>query len=662
MSSSAPEEASIFMAASAAQVNDDADIARRLVAVEQLTSIFGFDLRVAAQAVDNVGTDVTECYNFILDQGLGNDKGGLVNPIDNCRHVKDHVKLSTDDLPQRPHTLPCTHFTDAACALIGSRPAQAKAEVQEDGNCPSVENWLCLECGVVRCSRYVNAHAVAHWKETQQKEEIGFVDESTAVAAGLSDLSIWCHVCASYLRFPPSLEPLLRRLEDLKFEEDINSQTAEPDRKKARPSDEPDHRGSPAESSNNASDAEDGGEEEESCSRSDEESESEGVDDEEESHETEDPPVVDLNGMDDNALMQLLASVAHTRGIPLSLLIQQDDENVEYPFESLPTNLQEVGQFIQSEQCQKILVLAGAGMSVSSGIPDYRSADGFYASLEADALTASPAEQQAIRNDPTVALQKDTFLNNPLPCLELKRDFILGTHSQRWKATLAHRFLELLHRKTNKVARVYTQNIDGLEDQCLDLPRSKVIRVHGTMDRAECASCGMEADYDSFCEHVRSQIKDLTMQDPSAPHESSPIECTECGQAAMKPAIVLFRSSLPAVFFESLPGDVEDVDLLIVLGTSLQVAPANSLVWRVPKSAMRLLINREPVGEHLGMFFGNRSTKRDYHAAGDCEDVVLDLMEHLGWLPEIGHLAGNGQLPACSAEKLKERLSRLSVE
>lgn len=112
---------------------------------------------------------------------------------------------------------------------------------------------------------------------------------------------------------------------------------------------------------------------------------------------------------------------------------------------------------------------------------------------------------------------------------------------------------------------------ETVEDQCTQLPRDKVIAVHGSMDRAACAQCGEQSDYAEFCDQVRTQIKDLSGKDPCAPQESTPITCTNCERTAMKPDIVLFRSSLPATFFENVPRDVLDVDLLIVMGTSLRV-------------------------------------------------------------------------------------------
>ena len=77
-------------------------------------------------------------------------------------------------------------------------------------------------------------------------------------------------------------------------------------------------------------------------------------------------------------MMRLLAQAAAAQGIPLEFLlrrvmqgdgVEEEDEEVEYPFDSPPKSLQDVANFIQSDRCQSIVVLAGAGMSVASGIP-----------------------------------------------------------------------------------------------------------------------------------------------------------------------------------------------------------------------------------------------------------------------------------------------------
>eukprot|EP00522_Entomoneis_paludosa_P008149 CAMPEP_0172453270 /NCGR_PEP_ID=MMETSP1065-20121228/10673_1 /TAXON_ID=265537 /ORGANISM="Amphiprora paludosa, Strain CCMP125" /LENGTH=779 /DNA_ID=CAMNT_0013205449 /DNA_START=165 /DNA_END=2504 /DNA_ORIENTATION=+ len=707
------------------QRDSDRAMALRLLAMEQLTSVFGFPEPIAQQAMDAVGLDVTKCYNYILDQNLAQDGGGPVVPIDTCPHLKHHVKLTVSDLGsvlggERPQDAICSHHHNdkpaAASASSDSAKAGLKEEMEDDGSCPSKENWLCLECGVVRCSRYQNGHAIAHWEETQKQEQDQKANGITGDGAGhcvgvsLSDLSAWCHVCSAYVKHPTLLNPLVSKLEEIKFQDmtatadlgktppnskdemsisnpmefsglppssdnsDNNSMShfKSPKRKKAKfvlgdnsfgdnsqiwmevnplTDDNQIMESEPA-AADDEFDSVDGDEKEDGK----EEDGGDGDDQEEEA----------LDEVDDADLMAMLARAAMAQGISLDWIMEQarhegdgdDSESpVEYPFETMPTDLEGVAQFIQSDRCKRVLILAGAGMSVASGIPDFRSADGLYATLQANSLTATTSQREAIREDPSFALDEHLFLENPLPLLETKRDFILGTYEQRWKATLAHRFVELLHSKTGKLVRLYTQNIDGLEDQCTQIPEEKVIPVHGTMDRAECGRCKQRSSFPQFCQKVRSDIKDITGKDDSAPEVSVPPRCSNCGYPALRPAIVLFRSSLPKVFFENVGPDVKDVDLLIVIGTSLKVAPANSLVWRVPKSAMRLLVNRETVGEHLGLDFDDG--KRDFFGAGNCDDVLLDLMEHLGWLPELEPLLADQKLPQSCADLLHERLVKL---
>jgi NAD-dependent SIR2 family protein deacetylase len=304
-------------------------------------------------------------------------------------------------------------------------------------------------------------------------------------------------------------------------------------------------------------------------------------------------------------------------------------------------------------------------MSVASGIPDFRSANGLYATLDATKLTANSEQIEEIQSDPSYCLDHHLFMENPFPCLEVNREFILGVRERKWKATLSHRFVELLRTKTRnnnegeeegKLVRLYTQNIDGLEDQCEGIGHQRRIAVHGSMDEAECATCNASMNFDVFCDKVRSQIKDISGKDTTAPVESTPILCESCGAATVKPSIVLFRSRLPEVFFQNVPEDIKNIDLLLIFGTSLAVAPANSLVCRIPKSSMRVLINREAVGWHLGLDY--ETNDRDYFAAGDCENVSLDLMDKLGWLDELKPLLYQNEFPESSSTLLRERLQQ----
>jgi NAD-dependent deacetylase sirtuin 2 len=319
----------------------------------------------------------------------------------------------------------------------------------------------------------------------------------------------------------------------------------------------------------------------------------------------------------------------------------------------------EMADFLRSPLCQSICVLAGAGMSVSSGIPDFRSAGvGLYDTIRPELLTASELEQAIIEDDPTLALDKGMFLRNPLPMLELKRDFILGTQTQRWKATLAHRFVELLHTKLGKLTRLYTQNIDGLELQT-SIPKDKIVNVHGSMGAAACELCEAEVDFDEFCGKVSSNIKDITGRDEEAPTTSTPITCEACGKPTVKPTIVLFRGSMPQIFHRRTAEDLPDCDLLIIMGTSLQVAPANSLVYRIPPTALRMVMNNEKVGRRLGIMYGEDSI-RDVFAQGYTDETCLDLAEKMGWLEDLNEIID--ELPESSARLLRQRIEQRAEE
>ena len=472
-----------------------------------------------------------------------------------------------------------------------------------------------------RCSRYINGHARSHWEKTKavaqlaKKESLEVsADDSVGhcIAISLADLSVWCYECSAYLKHP-SLDSILRHLEDVKF----------------GPSDKESQKHSTQvglQNNENRTDEDamnkNGFGEDESIAEADSDSES-----------------------SNEILSKTACPIISPKNVPSVLF--------------LPSSVEEMAKYILSPQCKSIAILAGAGMSVSSGIPDFRSPGGMYETLRPDLLTATEEERMAMEMDPTTVFEKGMFLQNSLPCLELKRAFILGTRHNTWKATLTHRFVELLHQKTGKLTRLYTQNIDGLEGQCRKLPREKVIPVHGSMDEAACEICGSETDFNEFCDNVKHSIKDITGQDPDAPTESRTIPCKTCGQPAVKPTIVLFRSNLPQEFFISSREDLPTVDLLIVVGTSLTVAPANSLVYRVPPTALRMVINNEPVGERLGIQYGSEAN-RDFFARGNCDEVILDLLCHLDWMDDAAKLLSH--LPQESARLLRDRIACMGLD
>ena len=182
-------------------------------------------------------------------------------------------------------------------------------------------------------------------------------------------------------------------------------------------------------------------------------------------------------------------------------------------------DVQGVAAYLASDACQKVVVLTGAGVSCAAGIPDFRSPGGMYDTLRPELITASPQERAAMARDPTCVVLKDMFLQNQFPYHEVRRPFILGTQRQQWKATLFHRFLEVLDNK-GKLLRLVTQNIDGLDFQT-NISPDRICACHGSVGRAACEGCGAPVDFDEFCHKVRTSIKDIYGVDADAPSEAS---------------------------------------------------------------------------------------------------------------------------------------------
>eukprot|EP01098_Paradermamoeba_levis_P008298 TRINITY_DN3446_c0_g1_i2.p1 TRINITY_DN3446_c0_g1~~TRINITY_DN3446_c0_g1_i2.p1 ORF type:complete len:302 (-),score=66.76 TRINITY_DN3446_c0_g1_i2:220-1125(-) len=282
---------------------------------------------------------------------------------------------------------------------------------------------------------------------------------------------------------------------------------------------------------------------------------------------------------------------------------------------------------------QKRGVFDRCGMSVGAGIPDFRSPGGLYQTLKPELLTATKSQQREMELEPTAVVAWHMFKENQFPYLEVRRPFILGTAEQQWKATIAHFFVRLCEDK-GILRRLYTQNIDGLDYQT-GVPDEKIIPVHGTISKYGCENCNADYPQDQFREILKKNIKDIYGVDPNAPKESTPINCLSCDKPLVKPRTVLYSRSLPRVFFDKSDEDFPDqVDLLVVAGTSLTVGPANSLVTKVNSNTLRLIANREPVGNFLGIEYGS-NTKRDVFSGGTCDQTFLELCKKLGWVEDL---------------------------
>lgn len=89
----------------------------------------------------------------------------------------------------------------------------------------------------------------------------------------------------------------------------------------------------------------------------------------------------------------------------------------------------------------------------------------------------------------------------------------------------------------------------------------------------------------------------------------------------MKPDIIFFGEQLPDLFHDSLARDREEVDLLIVMGSSLKVAPVSEIMGHIPHSIPQVVINKTPI---LHMQF-------DVQLIGDSDVIVAELCRRLEW-------------------------------
>ena len=203
-----------------------------------------------------------------------------------------------------------------------------------------------------------------------------------------------------------------------------------------------------------------------------------------------------------------------------------------------------VGQLLQQHRAKNVLVLAGAGISVAAGIPDFRSpGTGLYDNLNEYGLPYAEA-----------IFDLCYFQSNPTPFYRLCSELWPGNYAP----TAAHHFIKMLHDE-GLLLRCYTQNIDSLESAA-GVPSDRLIAAHGNFDSAHTLD-GAAVPIDE----VRAAALD------GGPQAWSALNARHGG--LVKPDIVFFGENLPPRFFSLLKDDFPRCDLLVVMGTSLTIQP-----------------------------------------------------------------------------------------
>ena len=199
---------------------------------------------------------------------------------------------------------------------------------------------------------------------------------------------------------------------------------------------------------------------------------------------------------------------------------------------------------------KSIVVVLGAGVSVSAGIPDFRSPGGLYEAVKDHFGEKFPE----IMEQPEILLSRKFYNENPEVW---KNEVIPMLHT--WKledthATVTHRMLGWLH-KQGWLHRVYTQNIDGLE-----------------LDQNVISETNDPDDYKKCVIQSHGSMRDGT--------------------------VVFYGDPLSDSFYKACETDFKSpnssIDLILVMGTSLQVSPFCAIPNLAPNNATRVLVDPNP--------------------------------------------------------------------
>ncbi|MHA2001875.1 MAG: SIR2 family NAD-dependent protein deacylase [Promethearchaeota archaeon] len=206
---------------------------------------------------------------------------------------------------------------------------------------------------------------------------------------------------------------------------------------------------------------------------------------------------------------------------------------------------------------KNVVAFTGAGISTESGIADFRSPGGLWELY-----------------NPLKYANYNIFLKNPEYYWELERELI--PIFAKAKPNKAHKALVELEKK-GKLKAIITQNIDNFHQ----IAGSKVpiIEIHGNANNAHCMDCGVPIKRSYISKHIKNG-------------EKIPI-CPKCG-GRIKTEVVLFNEPIAEDKLEEATDWAEKCDIMLVLGSSLSVFPANQIPLLARKSGAKLIfINRD---------------------------------------------------------------------
>jgi NAD-dependent deacetylase len=228
----------------------------------------------------------------------------------------------------------------------------------------------------------------------------------------------------------------------------------------------------------------------------------------------------------------------------------------------------------------KAIALTGAGISVESGIPDFRSAGGLWS-----------------RYDPEEYAHISAFQSNPEKVWRMLREMmelVMGAEPNSAHIALAE--LETM----GLLSSVITQNVDGLHQKG---GSKEVIEFHGSNRWLVCLTCGDRHDAASF------SFKDI------------PPRCPQCN-VILKPDVVFFGEPIPWEAHARSFAEAATCDLVLVVGTSAVVYPAAGIPTTAKQNGAKVIeINTEPTPL--------TDVVSDYLIQGSAGEILSQIVEEI---------------------------------
>ncbi|EAG9319919.1 NAD-dependent protein deacylase [Listeria monocytogenes] len=201
------------------------------------------------------------------------------------------------------------------------------------------------------------------------------------------------------------------------------------------------------------------------------------------------------------------------------------------------------------KKAERIVFLTGAGVSVPSGIPDYRSKNGLYAGM----------------SSPEYMLSHTCLVREP------EKFYQFVTENMYYPNAVPN----MIHTKMAEIemekdVTIITQNIDGLHEKA---GSKKVVNFHGSLYHCYCQKCGMSV---TAQEYLKSDIH------------------TDCG-GIIRPDVVLYEEAISESTIDQSLAAIRQVDLIVIVGTSFRVSPFCNLTDYRNKKARIFAVNKERI-------------------------------------------------------------------